>query len=264
MGEAGSSVGSGAAPPWARLCLVLYLFVLHFVAGITIWRSEKFNRLRILLTGTGKVEARPAHYELTKRLHQIQDGNVEDNSVLFFGDSLIQGMLCSRVDGKAVNFGIARDDSAGGLERMKSHPSVTRAAAVVIAFGINDLSAGREHGELLSNLAAMIDLAPPGAMVVVNSVLPVDEKKFTKVANSEIREFNRKIEAMRGSRRHTLVCDPSDELVDESGNLREEFHVGDGLHLTPAGYEVWIDRLRRLRDGDLGGAAPSNRLHTSQ
>jgi len=228
-----------------RLLIFLYLLGIHFVLGIAVWRSEKFASVRRDLSGTSSEEARPASYEVMRRFHLIQDGNVEDGSILLFGDSLTQGLLSCRIDARAVNFGIGRDDSRGGLERMRSHGSLKRARAVVITFGINDLSIQRPVFEIVDNISQMAILAPKEAKVLVNAVLPIHEALFTKVSNSKILELNEALDKLCETRDRLEFCNPWHLLIDENGNLADEFHNGDGLHLNSTGNEVWINELRR-------------------
>jgi len=35
-------------------------------------------------------------------------------------------------------------------------------------------------------------------------------------------------------------------LKNRDGNLKAEFHVGDGVHINAAGYQVWIRLLREV------------------
>lgn len=235
-----------AVPQLLRLFILLYLLAIHFVLGIALWRSERFARVRHHLLGNSPEEIRPASYDQMRRFHQIQDGNVEDESVILFGDSLIQGLLSCRIDAKAVNFGIGRDDSRGGLERMRSHDSLDRARAVIISFGINDLSIQRPASEVVDNISRMASLPPEGARVLVNAVLPIDEFVFKKVSNSRILELNEVLENLCNERDDLEFCNPWRLMIDEDGNLKDEFHNGDGLHLNSTGNEVWINELRHI------------------
>ena len=235
-----------AVPSLPRMLILLYLLAIHLFLGIALWRSEKFAAVRHRLLGTSPEDVRPASYELMRRFHQIQDGNVEDDSIILFGDSLIQGLLSCRIDARAVNFGIGRDNSCGGLERMRSHNSLNRARAVVICFGINDLSIQRPPSEIVNNISQMASLPPKDARVLINAVLPIDESVFTKVSNSRILKLNQALDDLCKTQDGLEFCNPWHRLVDEDGNLEDGFHNGDGLHLNSIGNEVWINELQRI------------------
>jgi len=42
-----------------------------------------------------------------------------------------------------------------------------------------------------------------------------------------------------------VFTDSTENLQDSKLNLAMQFHEGDGIHLNPKGYEIWIKALQK-------------------
>lgn len=223
---------------------VIYLALVHaFVLVLFI----KTNALELIANKLGikqtTAELTPHYHQMTAFLSRV-DKNLPEGVILFIGDSLIQGMAVTAVTPGAVNFGIGSDTTLGVLKRIQGYRSLASAKLVVLAIGVNDLR-HRENSAIVENLAAILNLMPDHTPVIVNAVLPVDEPRLGKPGfNDRIRALNAKLEVLVNRRQNTQFLDIGAALIDESGMLAGQRHIGDGLHLSQSGYDLWIAALK--------------------
>ena len=203
------------------------------------------------------------HYQQMLTFHLRGDALLAPGRILFFGDSLMQGLPVSTVTETGVNYGIGSDDTRGLLHRLSQYDSLQVARAVVIGVGINDL----KHTDDVASLARyrqILARLPESVPAFCVALFPIDEparKNWAGRTNRRISEYNRKlkqlcIEAGAG------FIPVARTMRDNSGNLLSELHDGDGLHLNSAGNMLWGAQLRRAlsaaglpvtRDHDAGG-----------
>lgn len=186
------------------------------------------------------------HFERMLNYHARMDGNVPAGAVIFIGDSLVQGLCVSAVACPAVNYGIGSDTTIGVLQRLPAYPSLARAGAIVLAIGVNDFRR-RPNGEILAHYRQILATLPGNAPVVINAVLPQDEAvrpEWRDRNTGRIQPLNRELEHLAASDPRWSFINVGPSLVDAAGNLRDEFHVGDGVHLNAAGNAIWIRGLK--------------------
>ena len=154
-----------------------YLLCIHILLAVVLLKSDFVFRVQNKL-GIGIQQARTLeltpHYHRMLGYHKRMDGNVPDRAVIFIGDSLTQGLCVSAVAVPSVNYGIGSDTTVGVLQRLSEYRSIDRAAAVVIAIGINDLRR-RSDAEILDNYETILARIPESIPVIASAVLPVDE-----------------------------------------------------------------------------------------
>ena len=191
-------------------------------------------------------EFSPWYFRMAKFYRRV-DGTVPAGAVLFIGDSITQGMAVSAVTPLSVNLGIARDTSAGVLLRVRDYGSLSRARAAVLAIGVNDI-VWRENSETISNVEKILDhiRAEHGTPVVLSAVLPIDDVLVADQPrrNADVDDLNMGLNALSAERDHVTWVDVTDALRDENGNLDDVYHTGDGVHLSAAGYAIWMPALR--------------------
>jgi len=184
-------------------------------------------------------------FEFQKRI----DKNVPKGSILIFGDSLVQGLAVTAISPKAINFGIGNDTSLDLLNRIPEYHSIKTADLIMIAIGINDIykyskEASISHiEEILSSIKS--NYSGP---IILNSLLPVDEatNKGLNQYNRKIQTLNTEIESIAHSGNNILYLDSHKKMVDQSGNLHSNYHIGDGLHLNDKGNNQWIEIIKQF------------------
>ncbi|GAB2923861.1 GDSL-type esterase/lipase family protein [Rheinheimera gaetbuli] len=189
---------------------------------------------------------RSAHFKRMLRYHQRMDGNVPQGAVIFIGDSLIQGLYVSVIAYPSVNYGIGGDTTEGVRHRLAAYSSINSASAVVLAIGINDMKQ-RSNEEILENYRAIIGQIPKAVPIVISAILPIDEEardQWQGMRLLRIKEVNSGLKAFAKINDHIYFVDAGSKLIDSSGNLADQYHIGDGLHLNALGNDVWINILR--------------------
>ncbi|MGF1547588.1 MAG: SGNH/GDSL hydrolase family protein [Thiotrichales bacterium] len=226
--------------------LISYLVLLHLAFAAVVVKSDTLPRLQGLLgIPTTAHPEFTDHHQNMRRYHTHVDGNVPDGAVLFFGDSITQGLATAAITPNGVNFGIAGDSSFSLLDRLPKYASVHRAGVIVIAVGNNDMNL-RENPATVANLHAVLAQVPEPIPVILNAVLPVDEpeREFTGGWNSKIADLNDHLAAVAAESPRVHFVPPNPAYFDDENNLADPLHNGDGIHLSPAGYAIWIADLR--------------------
>jgi lysophospholipase L1-like esterase len=181
------------------------------------------------------------------------------------GDSLSlwfpQELLPS--DRRWLNQGISGETSYGLLKRVKLLDQ-TQPQNIFVLVGINDLIRGVSEETLLANQQEIIrhlKRTHPQARIVVQSILPHGGKHIAQqyertssgkpraiwvdrlgsLPNAHIRELNQRL-AKIAELEGVKYLDLHPYFVDSQGDLAEDLST-DGLHLSPAGYQIWRSRL---------------------
>ena len=166
------------------------------------------------------------------------------NDFIFLGNSITAGTDWAKLLSlpQAKNRGISGDITFGVLERLQEVID-RKPAKVFILIGINDVSRNIPDEVILSNYKKMVSRIRAGSkktQIYFYTLLPVNSsfEKFKNhygkdehilYLNDEIRKFKaKKVE----------VIDLYPAFLDKDNHLRAEL-TKDGLHLIPAGYQVW-------------------------
>lgn len=115
---------------------------------------------------------------------------------------------------------------------------------IVLYAGDNDIATGRTADQVFADLQAFVEIVHkklPETRTLFLAVKPSLSrwKKFeTQVrANSLVEEFAKKNDRL-------IYVDIVTPMLGKDGLPRPELFAKDGLHLSPAGYQVWADTLK--------------------
>lgn len=233
----------------ARFAVIVYLVILHVL-------------LILLLSGRGRSivpllrqqdEARKKTYFHSQMLgfHRRLDENAQPSSVLFVGDSGIQGMNLQPIRRKALNFGIGGDTTEGVLRRLSTYASLKTARAIVISIGFNDLNAGLED-RTIRNIEAILGRLPNGLPVVITSISEVRESDDQQGINARIQDLNFDLRGMVGGKANLRFIDLSELFIQRFDGRKESFLEADGIHLNLAGREAWMNAVAGELENVLG------------
>lgn len=169
---------------------------------------------------------------------------------VFLGNSITAGTDWAKLLDlpQAKNRGISGDITFGVLDRLQDVID-GKPAKIFILIGINDISRNIPDSIILRNYKTMISRVRKGSkktQIYFNTLLPVNSsfEKFKNHygkdehilwLNDEIRKFTAK---------NVTVIDLYPNFTDQDKHLRAEL-TKDGLHLIPAGYQVWADFLKK-------------------
>lgn len=120
---------------------------------------------------------------------------------------------------------------------------VPRVDAVVVMVGTNNLAMGdlfffNDCEELIASLAK----GYPAAAIVLTSLPPV---QLPGLGGDAVPRLNRLL-AEAVSRRRGMFLDLYAEFLDAAGGTDRSLFTGDGVHLSPKGYQRWSARLAKL------------------
>lgn len=177
-----------------------------------------------------------------KRLDQ-QFSNI---SVLFIGDSMIQGLAVSEISKEAINFGIGTDTVGGVHARLTEYSSTNAANCLFINVGINDLLRGRSVSSTLTEFSALLTTFSEHPRILIGEVLPV-RNSSSKLARAfrNIAELNERLAVEVEKYDNVSLIKQHDVFLGAGNEISDLYHIGDGLHLSTAGYLVWINHLKK-------------------
>lgn len=205
----------------------------------------------------GKVNAQTKPYDSTYRpgkykelVQKFSSEPIAKKEYVFLGNSITAGTDWSKLLNlpQAKNRGISGDITFGVLERLQEVID-RKPAKVFVLIGINDISRNIPDSLILRNYKTIIERIRKGSkktQIYFYTMLPVNAsfEKFKNhygkdehilYLNDEIRKFTAK---------NVTVIDLYPHFLDANKKLRAEL-TKDGLHLIPAGYEVWKEVLEK-------------------
>jgi len=227
--------------------ILAYVIALHVLCAVMLFESNFITNLRI----SGATSQQPGtalnYYNRLVEYHLRMDSSIPDGATIFIGDSITQSLATSAVSDLSVNYGIGSDTTVGVLKRLTLYESINIAKAVVLAIGINDLKQS-DNDEVLGNYKKILNLLSKKQFIIVSAIMPVDERVVhtASVTNERIDEINSEIGLLVDTYENVYFVNSGILLKNRDGNLKAEFHVGDGVHINAAGYQVWIRLLREV------------------
>jgi lysophospholipase L1-like esterase len=191
---------------------------------------------------------RPGKYK--ELVQKFNSEPITKKDYIFLGNSITAGTDWGKLLNlpQAKNRGISGDITFGVLERLQEVID-RKPAKVFVLIGINDISRNIPDSLILRNYKTIIDRIRKGSkktQIYFYTLLPVNAafEKFKNhygkdehilYLNDEIRKFTAK---------NVTVIDLYPHFLDGDKKLRAEL-TKDGLHLIPAGYEVWKEVLEK-------------------
>jgi lysophospholipase L1-like esterase len=194
------------------------------------------------------------HY--ANRVRAFKEQNQQLRFVVLLGDSITEGfdaptyfpgrrVLNRGIGADVIGNALPDDDPRGVLRRLNESVFDCAATDVFLMIGINDLGSGRtpdvmEQG--YRSILEQIKKQAPGVRVHVQSVLPTRDKYGKHNAN--VLDFNQRLQKLAKEFGYDYV-DLHKLMADDKGELRAEL-TPEGLHLTPAAYEIWKAEVERV------------------
>lgn len=228
-----------------KILVFIYLFVIHVFIILYFYNNDFLNDL--IFEGDIYSEAEILNSECYKTqltFSKRVDENINSDVVVFIGDSLIKGVAVTTVHNNSVNFGIGNDTTVGVLKRVSQYASIKKSKLVVISVGLNDLEF-RDDFEILENYKKIIQLIPDNVKVIINSILPINSVVLNKPNyKNRLIALNMGLKKISESSRRLYFLNITSDLTNFEGDLSDEYHVGDGVHLNARGNNIWISKLQ--------------------
>lgn len=125
-------------------------------------------------------------------------------------------------------------------------------SAIVLYAGDNDIAFGLSADCTLRDFEAFvehIETEAPGTPIYFISIKPSPSRMDLW---DDMERANRLIEARTTTRSTLHFIDVSESMLDEQGQPIGALYLEDGLHMTPAGYELWTSIVKPRLASDLG------------
>ena len=192
-------------------------------------------------------------YRPGKYVEQVAKFKADPKSkkyIIFLGNSITAGTDWAKLLDlpQAKNRGISGDITFGVLERLQDVID-GKPAKVFILIGINDISRNIPDSVILRNYKTMIARIRKGSKktkIYFNTLLPVNAafEKFKNHYGKEEHILWLNDEIRKFAAKNVTVIDLYPNFTDKDKHLKAEL-TKDGLHLIPAGYQVWADFLKK-------------------
>lgn len=193
------------------------------------------------------------------KLHEAHVETVRDNQgpvdVLLVGDSITiqwgENFRKHFPDQMAVNIGIGGDKTQNVLWRL-DHGGVEglQPRTIVLMIGNNNIFFTAETG--IEAAAKGIEMCVknlrekfPDATIIVTTILPAHSPghRFYE----DIRKTNAALRALALENDSKVrMLDLCSDFINNDGTLQQDLFSPDNIHLSPAGYSVYAERLRPL------------------
>lgn len=226
-----------------KTLIISYLVLLHLLIGIFVYRSF-FTDNQFSATDALKMEKPYSYYKESRTVLERLDKNIPDGSVIFIGDSLTESLAVSAVTNQAFDLGIAGDFIEGVTQRLPDYHSLAKARTIVLLIGTNNAAFQINDQRLEEDLRELANRLPTTSQLLWYAVPPVDHQIDKNRPAERIQQINLKIKELCASRSNCRFIDLTESLADESGNLKPDYHVGNGFHFNERGYEIWIQNLK--------------------
>jgi lysophospholipase L1-like esterase len=170
--------------------------------------------------------------------------------LLFMGDSITAGWNWeiwqkNFAPLKAANFGIGGDHTGNVLWRLQ-HGAIgnIKPKLIVLLIGVNNFGHLNETPEQVANgvgkVVQQLQLAWPDSKILLNAVFPFDQD--AKSPNrARVKELNKRISKLQ-NKNSIVFKDYGSILLEKDGSISPEI-MGDFLHPTTKGYQIWADAM---------------------
>jgi lysophospholipase L1-like esterase len=220
-----------------------------------------FNKLLVTVVvftlsftaATAQVVKWDSTYRPGKYVEQVAKFKADPKSkkdFVFLGNSITAGTDWAKLLDlpQAKNRGISGDITFGVLERLQDVID-GKPAKVFILIGINDVSRNIPDSVILRNYKTMIARIRKGSKkthIYFNTLLPVNSafEKFKNHYGKDEHVLWLNDEIRKLAAKNVTVIDLYPNFTDQEKHLRAEL-TKDGLHLIPAGYQVWAEFLKK-------------------
>lgn len=192
----------------------------------------------------------PEHYVARYQLFQKEP--ITTGRIIMVGNSITEGTDWKRLlnDTTVINRGISGDVTFGVLNRLKEITD-RKPSKLFLLIGVNDLSRNTPNEVIIENIfniVGKIHSQSPTTAIYIQSILPTNESllnslkafhgksEHVKTINAQLKKYHKKL-------KYTFV-DLYSNFLDADGKMDAKFTY-DGLHLNAAGYDHWVEILRK-------------------
>lgn len=231
-----------------RFTYLLHFFVFSFIVfsvacSPKVQRVQsKFNVVQNIPENIEKWEKNIVAFEKSDKVQRPEKG-----SVVFVGSSSIVGwknMAEQFPDQKTVNrgFGGSQTDEVHYYAYRILYPYKPK--QVVMYIGDNDLSAGKSTTRVFNDLKDFFE--------DIRYQLPKTKITFIAIKPSpsrwhlidSIKKTNTRVKGYLNEMENASYVDILNPMLMDNGRPNPAYYLADSLHMTPAGYDLWAEKLK--------------------
>lgn len=179
------------------------------------------------------------------------ENTAPENPIVFIGSSSINFWRTARYFPQfpVINRGFGGSQASDATHWV--HEAVLRYDPSVVVYyeGDNDVSAGKKAPQIVEDMrefAEAVHAESPGTHVVFLSVKP-SLSRWDRWG--DMQATNALIEAYAAGEYNVHYVDVGSDMLGPDGEPIPELFIQDGLHMTPAGYEIWTRLLTPVLAG---------------
>ena len=188
--------------------------------------------------------------EVREKEKALRQCTLPADPTVFYGSSTIRlwdNLSHDLADPRALNLGFGGSTLEACEYFFERLVSPVRPRSLVVYAGDNDLGDGRKPKEVLSFFRALAkkvdrDLGPVEFAFI--SIKP-SPARFDLI--NRIRRTNRLIQEELATRPNYYFINVFDAMLDKYGKPQSKLFTEDGLHMSPAGYQLWAQLLSPYR-----------------
>lgn len=225
-----------------RSLIISYILLLHLMVAILAVKTDFICKFHTKLCFVSSVRTNEFIQDMLV-FHMRMDKNIPDASVIFFGDSIMQSLATGAVTSNTVNYGIGGETSSDLLYALSQYSySLKQARAIVIAIGINDFFNDIDNG-FDQRYAEIITRLPPEKPLILSAIMPAALPKNARFSLDDIVRANARIKSQCAAHARCVFVDIWHVLANQHNQLQRQYFLADGIHLSPDGYQQWIQHL---------------------
>jgi lysophospholipase L1-like esterase len=178
---------------------------------------------------------------------------IQNQKIIFIGDSITMGwegteawtILNQEYNNRLTNLGFGGDQTQHVIWRLENgeFPVGIAPEYVVILIGTNNRHGPESIAAGIGKIIKIANANSPSTKIILLSILPrgIGNDDENTARNNAVNEIIKKYDGYL----RTKYFDIKQYYVDNNGMLKQEL-FRDRVHVTPAGYNVWKEKLRKL------------------
>ena len=250
-GHTGYTGTSIVIDPVNDLSIVLLCNSVHPVDASNVVRLRAQVANAVAASITNEPAAFPPYYYVRMRTFETEPP-IRSTDIVMLGNSLTEGGKdwAEKLGKPNVrNRGIS-GDVALGVDARLYQITPHKPAKIFLLIGINDVSHDVTVDSLMTDIRTLVDhirAQTPKTKLVLQSLLPIREStgrwKRLQGKTDMIPQINARIEALAREKGLTFI-NLFPHFTEPGTNVMRAELTYDGLHLSKAGYDVWVKLLK--------------------
>lgn len=169
------------------------------------------------------------------------------HAVLFIGSSSIRfwkSLASDFPNYRVINRGFGGSDMDDATAFADRIVAPYKPVAIVVYAGDNDLQNGDTPEQVRDDFAAFVTKVRQGQPDVPIAFISIKPSLARVALLPSINAANKLISAWAMAQKNVAFLDVAPAMVDAKGQPKPDLFIGDGLHMNPKGYALWVAQVR--------------------